>query len=552
MAMKKPDVIVIGSGGTGLMAALSAAKHRAKVLVLEGYKAWGGTTGFCGGLLWVPGNHHMAAKGHPDTREDILKYLKTCMPDRDDDKRWKAFVDTAPEMLKFLESNTPLKFDSVDFPDSFAEKPGGSAIRHVEPRAFKMSQIGAWEKSLIDQQGINDSAPFPLTYAEITNMLKKGWKAVFQKSLVIPYRMFTGRKTQQKALLAGLLKGCLDLGVELALGSKVTELIIRDGEVAGVKVVHGGKAVDIKASKGVIMATGGFSWNEEYKKEFLPGPMEHSMTPATNQGDAITLSRQVGAKLARMDEAWYWPAIHKPGLKWEGKPLGLIAIYVRTLPHSIMVNRAGKRFVNESSHNVANSFYENKDPNTGDLPNLPCWAVFDQNWRESSSEFAAGIMPGKPDPEFLIKAGNLRELAQKAGIDPDGLEATVERFNGFVRDGRDLDFNRGETVYDKFYTRTRLYGKWEESATSHGNLGTLERPPFYCLELKTSSVGTKGGAMTNDKWQVLREDGTAIKGLYAVGNCSAAIIGPITVAAASTLGAGMTEAYIAGRDAARG
>ena len=98
-----------------------------------------------------------------------------------------------------------------------------------------------------------------------------------------------------------------------------------------------------------------------------------------------------------------------------------------------------------------------------------------------------------------------------------GWNPTVERFNGFVREGRDLEFHRGETVYDKFYTRTRLYGKWEESATSHGNLGTLEKPPFYCLELKTSSVGTKGGAMTNEKWQVLREDGSVIKGLLCRG-----------------------------------
>ena len=176
--------------------------------------------------------------------------MKSCMPGRSDGKRWEAFVDTAPEMLEFLESHTPLEFDTVDFPDSYAEKPGGSSIRHVEPQAFKMSHIGGWEKSLIDQKGINDSAPFPLTYSEITAMLKKGWRTVFQKSLVIPYRMFTGRKTQQKALLAGLLKGCLDLGVKLALDSRVTELVTKDGAVTGVKVARGGESLEIEAPQG--------------------------------------------------------------------------------------------------------------------------------------------------------------------------------------------------------------------------------------------------------------------------------------------------------------
>jgi 3-oxosteroid 1-dehydrogenase len=550
MKQDEYDVIVIGSGGTGLCAALAAAKEKASVLVLEAFRAWGGTTGFSGGLLWIPNHHYMQAVGGHDSRQDIIAYLKTCMAGRDDMERWEAFADNAPKMLRFLEQNTPLRFSPVYFPDSFADLPGGSTYRHVEPNALKMNVIGHWKRLLIDQKGINDSAPFPLTYAEIMTMLKKGLKAVFQKSLVIPYRMATGRVTQQKALLGGLLKGCLDNGVEIVLNARATQLIQAGGRVVGLKGELDGKAYAVRARRGVIMATGGFSWNEAYKKEFLPGPLEHCMTPATNLGDAIGLSRQVGARLSRMEEAWYWAAIHKPGLEWEGKPLGLIAIYVRTLPHSIVVNRQGKRFANESAHNFANSFYDNKDVKNGEFPNLPCWAVFDQNWRDSSSEFAAGISPSKPDPEFLHKAGTLRDLAKNIGIDPEGLVATVERFNQFARDGKDLDFHRGESAYDQFYTRTRLYGKWQEDASTTGNLGTIARPPFYALELKTSSVGTKGGTMTNRWWQAVREDGSAIDGLYAVGNCSAAIIGPITVAAASTLGTGMTAAYIAGRHAA--
>ncbi len=549
MKKNEYDVIVIGSGGTGLSAALAAAEHKADVLVLDAYKAWGGTTGFSGGLLWIPNNHHMHQIGGRDSRQDILNYMQTCMPDREDQKRWEAFVDKAPEMLRFLEKTTPLRFASVYFPDSFADLPGGSTYRHVEPQALKMNCIGPWKERLIDQHGINDSAPFPLTYAEITAMLKKGLKAVFQKGLVIPYRMATGRVTQQKALLSGLLKGCLDRKVEIVLKARVLELTHEKGEVKGVIGELDGEHFEIKARKGVIMATGGFSWNEAYKQEFLPGPLEHSMTPATNKGDGIALSRQVGADLRFMDEAWYWAAIHKPGLEWEGVPMGLIAIYVRTLPHAIVVNRQGRRFANESAHNFANAFYENKNPETGDLPNLPCWAVFDQNWRESSTEFAAGISPGKPLPDFVQQADSLDALARKLGIDPQGLAATVERFNGFVKEGKDLDFHRGETSYDQFYTRTRLYGNWQEDASSSGNLGTIAKPPFYALELKTSSVGTKGGTMTNADWQALRPDGSVIEGLYAVGNCSATIIGPITVAAASTLGVGMTAAYIAGRHA---
>jgi len=545
------EVVVIGSGGTGLTAALASADKGAKVAVLEAHRTWGGTTGFCGGQLWVPNHHHLQAAGTFDSRENILTYLKECMPDRDDQERWEAFVDQAPRMLRFLEEKTPLRFSPVYFPDSFADQPGGSTGRQVEPRPLKMSVIGPWKEKLIDQQGINDSAPFPLTYAEISAYLKQGFKVMVKKSLTVPFRLLTGRVTQQRALLAGLLKGCLDRGVELILETRARELVVEDGgRVKGVKARSRGKEEIFRAGKAVILASGGFSWNQELKEEFLPGPMDHSMTPPTNQGDAVHLARQVGARLHRMDEAWYWAALHKPGMTWEGAPLGLIAIYVRTLPHTMVVNRFGRRFVNESAHNMANAFYEAKDPETGELLNYPAWAIFDQRWRDSSSEFAAGIAPGKPDPEILIKAGTIRELAGEAGIDPEGLTQTVERFNGFVAQGKDLDFQRGETTYDKFYTQTRLYGSWEEGAATKGNLGSIEKPPFYAVRLYASSVGTKGGAMTDAKWRVVKEDGSPVPGLYAVGNCSAAIIGPITVAAASTLGTGMTAAYIAGRSAA--
>ena len=205
-------------------------------------------------------------------------------------------------------------------------------------------------------------------------------------------------------------------------------------------------------------------------------------------------------------------------------------------PHTILINRAGKRFVNEPSHNAPQAYHQ-RDANGG-YPNLPAWAIFDSNFRAKYAEASLGIVPGKPDPSWLHKNNTLQGLAGMIGVESRGLAETVDRFNRFAREQKDRDFQRGEFRYDWHFV---------PNIKGNPNLGAIEKPPFYGLRLYPGTVGTKGGPATDEYWRVLGRDGNPIPGLYAVGTCSAAIIGPITISSSSAVGLIMAQGYIAGR-----
>ena len=532
---KTVDVIVVGSGGAGLIAGLSAAVHGANVLLLEAEEGIGGTTLFSGGQIWVPNNHYMTEAGVGDSREEVLTYMHETMPDRNDPKRWEAFVDHAPEMLCFMEKNTPLQFALSECPDSFSEKQGGKVFgRTVEVCPVSCRQLGK-EKNSILKIPTEFKVPVPLMFSEVMKLIQKGYIAFIRVIPSIVYRILTNKATMSKGLIVGLLKGCLDNRIEVMLNTRVSELLQKDGEVLGVKAEIDDKEMTFIARKGVILATGSFDWNKALRDEFLPGPLEHSITPPSNRGDAVVMAKQVGAKLSRMDEAWYWPA-HYTGSLYEGAPLGKL-LRRRSYPHTIIVNCKGRRFANEAEHNMGNALMYEKDTATGMSDNQPAWLISDSQFRRKYEDFSVKLRT----PGWLIKDSTLNGLADRIGVDAEGLLETVSRFNKYAKQGSDPDFCRNEFLYD------RLHG---DRRSQYPSLGTIEKPPYYAVQVFTSSVGTKGGSMTNANWQVIREDESVIEGLYAVGNCSAAIIGPITISPAATLGSGMTAGYIAGKHAA--
>ena len=207
-------------------------------------------------------------------------------------------------------------------------------------------------------------------------------------------------------------------------------------------------------------------------------------------------------------------------------------------PHTILVNRAGKRFVNEPSHNAPQAYHQ-KDAGGG-FPNIPAWSIFDSNFRAKYAEDSLGIAPGEPDPPWICKEATLEGLANRIGADPRGLAETVERFNNFVSKQKDDDFQRGEFHYDWHFV---------PNTKGNPNLGAIEKPPFYAVRLYPGTVGTKGGPATDEYWRVLDRDDDPIEGLYAVGTCAAAIIGPITISSSSSVGLIMTQGFIAGRHA---
>jgi succinate dehydrogenase/fumarate reductase flavoprotein subunit len=534
------DVLVVGSGGAGLAAALAAHHGGASVTVIEKAQKVGGTTAVSGGVLWVPNNHHMKSAGIADSRDEARSYMRRLADGRTADLLIDTFLDEAPAMLRFIEEVTPLKFAALPrYPDYHPEfegaKPGG---RSLDPGLFDTKQLGAWKDRL------RRSPVFGMTAMSVTEATEWG---VFSKPLALPYKLLGKRFSEGLvcyggALVGGLLKALLDRGIEPRLGVAARELVLDDGRVVGLRAVVDEKEVTFAAKKGVILASGGFEWNRQLVAQFLGGQLTHPNSPPGNDGDGLKMAMSIGADLGNMSEAWWCPSLVIPGEEYDGRQLNRGDFSIRSLPHSMIVNRRGARFVNEAQNynDLMKPFFA-VDPVRYDRPNLPAWLIFDQDYVERYTLLT--VVPGMPVPEFIPRAPTLEALAGQLGIDAAGLAATASRFNRFAESGVDEDFARGTSIYDHFYG--------DPENRPNPNLGTIGRPPFYALEVHAGAIGTKGGARTDERAQVLHVNGRPISGLYAAGNVMAGVTGPGYPGAGSTIGAAMTFGFIAGRDAAR-
>ncbi|MEM9682069.1 MAG: FAD-dependent oxidoreductase [Pseudomonadota bacterium] len=534
-ATVQTDVVVVGTGAAGLSAALAASVGGARVLVIEKAPVIGGTTAMSGGCIWAPGHHHMAAMGLSDSREAVLEYIRAVSPDgwhNTDEPLWAAFADNAPEMLKFLETHSPTRFTPNRDPDPYAEAPGGMAYgRNVSAKPMRLAILGPWRDKVREQ-----SVAIQLSYEEIVDTHfysnPKKWMPRYLPRLL--WRKLLGTRTRGNALTIGMLKGCLDRGIDIWTDAAAERLVTEDGRVAGLDLTRDGEPVSVSASKGVILASGGFEWNPEMMAEHFPGPVEWTASPSTNTGDGQRMAADVGAALDRMDQALVMGTT--PG-SYEGRLQGLPAADY-FLPHSMIVNRHGRRFVNEKQMNIGLAFAE-RDPATGAPLHLPAWRIYD-------SQFATKYphaMPKKSVPNNRFSADTLEDLAGQIDVDPAGLVETAQRFSAFARTGVDEDFGRGSTIWDQ-------NRGGDPRHAPNPTLGTIERAPFYAMPFKASFLGTKGGPRTNEKAEVLNRNGETILGLYAAGNVMANFFGSKGVGAGTTLGPCLTWGYIAGKNAA--
>jgi 3-oxosteroid 1-dehydrogenase len=325
-------------------------------------------------------------------------------------------------------------------------------------------------------------------------------------------------------------------GVPVWLNTPLTGLEVTDGRVTGVRATRDGEPVLIRARRGVLLATGGFERNEEMRRQYQRAPIGTEWTTGAtgNTGDGIRAGLDLGAATGLMDDAWWGPSILLPGGPY-------FCLAERSLPGCILVNGAGQRFVNESAPYV-DAVHAMYHGNTPENPHIPAWLVFDQRYRDRY--VFAGLPPRKALPRRWYAAGavvredSLADLAAAAGVDADGLVKTVARFNEFAAAGRDEDFGRGDSAYDRYYGDPRL---------ANPNLAPLARPPFYAVKIVPGDLGTKGGLRTDERARVLRGDGTVIEGLFAAGNASEAVMGRSYAGAGATIGPAMTFGYIAAR-----
>ncbi|MEO9470027.1 FAD-dependent oxidoreductase [Parasphingorhabdus sp.] len=532
------DILIIGAGAAGLTAALAAHDTGASVTIIEKQDQLGGTAAISGGIVWVPGNHYMDAHGLSDSPEDAMAYFQSLDQGDIDEIVLSAFVDESPKALKFLAENNAAGLSMLEgYPDYYLDRPGAKPEggRALDNDLFDFNTLGEWADKIFEH------GPAPRMMLRETP-LGGGTGVVDPEEM---QRRESGNlRGWGQALIGRLLKACLDREITPLLAADCQQLNMENGHVIGATIAHDGTAKTIKASKGVIIATGGFEWNDQLKQTFLRGPLDAPASPPGNQGDGLKMAMAAGASLGNMTSAWWVPTLSMPGANWaDGSQRSMPVLIERTLPHTIMVNRAGKRFCNEANNYsaLAGAFHF-FDPATYSYPNLPAFLILDQQYL--SKYPLATVMPGMPLPDWITSADDLESLANKVGIDGAQLATTVAHFNQQAAKAQDEEFGRGTSDYDRFYGDRSRPGA---SAT----LGPLTEAPFHAVEINMGALGTNGGARTNGSAQVIGHDDKPIPGLFAAGNVISCPTGGVYAGAGGTLGPALTFGYIAGRSAAR-
>jgi succinate dehydrogenase/fumarate reductase flavoprotein subunit len=537
--METLDVAVLGSGASGLAAALAAHGHGASVVVFEKGLQLGGTSAWSGGMIWIPNNPHMQAAGIEDSREEALTYLTSLSHDLIDPALAEAFVDHGPEMVRWMEANTPAQFQLVpEFPDYHPEFPGGKpgGGRSLECPLFSYDELGEHRHRVTVGHNYG-TAPVTMEESHLGRAVPVQVAAEERAR-----RAQRDERGCGQALIGRLFKGCLDRDIEVRTQCRATDLVVRSGRVVGLRLQGPDGPFEVQVRGGVVLATGGFEWNQELVRAFLRGPMTSPVSVPTNEGDGLIMCMRIGAALGNMREAWWMPAVEAPGGA-DGRPQIHLFAAERARPRSIMVNRYGRRFTNEAAnYNAFGAAFHEQDVARFDYPNLPCWFVFDQAHLDAYGFIDSA--PGAPAANWIIKAASLRELAVRTGIDPDALASTVARWNRQVAAGKDEDFHRGESAHDTWWGDPQVKGCPEAT------LGPLDRGPFYAVEVKSGALGTKGGPKTDGCGRVVNVDGEVIDGLYAAGNVMASAMGMTYGGAGGTLAPGMVFGFLSGRDAA--
>lgn len=532
------DVIVLGSGATGLTAAFTAAREGARVAVFEKNDRVGGTSAWSGGHVWIPGNPHMTEIGAADSTEEAMAYLMALGRGFVDEGLIRAFVENGSQMTRYLEEQGGLEFYAVPgLPDYHPEHPGGKASggRTMGTPLFSFDELGEWKDRV-------EVTPY---YSPHLRMDETGIGAAVPKTPSpeeLQQRASRNERGMGGGLIGLLLAACLREDIDIEVCTPAVDFVVDDGRVAGVVVEDRAGRRTVRAKNGVILATGGFEWNEEYRIAFLRGVVHKPASIPTNTGDGLRMAMKVGAALQNMREAWWIPIAElPPGVN----AMNLDMINAdRTRPRSIMVNRRGRRFTNEAAnYNAFGGAFHQEDVSAFGYANIPAWVIIDHcNLTRYGS---VGRPYSGETPPWLIEAPTLGGLAELLGVPAAELEHTVERWNANVTAGVDPDFHRGVSAHD------RWWGDPYAKGTVEATLGPLDEPPFYALELKPGTIGTKGGPKTDAHARVIDLDGDVIPGLYAAGNASSPL-GPAYPGPGGTLGPNMTFAWIAAQHATSG
>ena len=556
------DVVVIGTGNGGLTSAICARDGGASVLVIEKSNQYGGTSATSGGGVWIPNNRYAIAENVNDSYDDAKAYINSVSPEgMIEDDLIETYLEHGPKMIDYLHENSRVKYRNLPhYPDYFPDNPGGKeGNRSMEPEPIPGTDLGDDLSYLRDQhpQTAFTMGPIRMNFTQVEGQLLlgalPGWKSLFARLFIkyifdLPMRLFFGwkdrRLTMGNAGIARLILSCKDRDIPIWRNTSMSEIIFKDGRVIGIKATQEEKILNIKANKGVILASGGFEKNQELREQYLPQPTNSDWSAANvhNTGDALNEGLRLNAATHQMDTGWWSTTMKVPG-----QDKGWLSMVDKSMPGNYTVNKNGERFSNESQNYVSfvnDMFKEYAKGN----PCAPCYMIFDSDFRKNrpcGPLLQASMQPDSRvpkewwDPSFLTKADTLEELAEKVGLNAKGLLQTQQKVNEFSKTGNDLDFQRGDTAYDRYYG--------DPSVVPNPCLAPLGKGPFYCMVLYPGEMGTAGGLVIDSKARVLDTSKNPISGLYACGNCTTALL-PKYPGPGSTLGPAMTFGYLAAKD----
>ena len=547
---KSVDLLIVGSGGGGMVAALAAIDAGIEPLVVEKQALVGGSTGLSGGMVWLPNNPLMQSEGIEDSHEDGLAYFDDVIGDvgpASSPARREMFLSAGVEMLNFLLRKDIRMVRCPGWSDYYPNNKGGNAAgRSVEGVPFDAAALGDWSDRV--QPSMAKNYGFVLRTNELRSVqyFNRSPRA-FAVATRVFLRTRAARIRRREILTNGasyigqLLKALIDVGKgdpRVWINTAMDDLIVEDGRVVGARITRDGSTLNVEARKGVLLAAGGFGHNADMRRQYSadqPNEAKWSIANAGDTGEVLQTAMRLGAKTDLLDEAWWLP------MAFIADPSAASLGSGRQRPGAIYVDGTGRRFCNESNSyvEVGKAMYANKA--------VPCWQVFDQGY---VGRYVVGANPfaKRRVPEALIEKGVVKRgdtiegLAREIDVPADELTQTVKRFNEFAAKGLDPDFGRGQSAYNDCLG--------DPGYRPNAALGPLDRGPYYATRIFPGDVGTCGGVITNEYAQVIDEQDRVIDGLYACGNITATVMGRTYLGAGGSIANTMIFGYVAARHAA--
>lgn len=556
MQIIEKDVVVVGSGAAGMCAAIVATLEGLDVLLVEKTAYFGGTTALSGAGTWIPLNHLGARLGVADDEEKVMTYLRNVVGDAVPEVMHRAFLKHGPQMLQYMEDKTELKFSGRKYSPDYLPDVDGAATggRAMDPLEFDGRKLGP------DFDRIRKPWPEFLAFGgmmvnrqdiDLLLTAKTSWKG-FRHAIKLLSRFALDRLRgysrgtrllMGNAMVGRLYKTLLDLKIESWNNAPAQRLVRSGGGVAGIVIERDGVEIEVRARKGVVLATGGFPFNREMREKLLPHPTGMwSAGNEQNTGDGIRIAEAVGGHLAtgNANNAFYAPVSlmqRKDGSTARFPHLMLD----RYKPGIIMVNRHGKRFVNEAnSYHACGEAQYKSNPDGAAVPAyFICDADFLKKYGVGMVRPQAASIGRFIDSGYLVRADSIGALADALKIERSGLEQTVANYNTHAAVGEDPEFGKGGNPYNRYLG--------DPDHKPNACLAPIQHGPFYAVQCVPGDIGTACGLVTDEYARVLGQDGGPIAGLYAAGNDMNSIMAGNYPGPGITIGPGLTFGYIAAK-----